>query len=207
MMISDTVTWNDGKWEDQRVVSGSAFNLLDHVGGCQFDSIVFSPPYANRFDYFESFKVELWFGSFVRSYGELNALRKASMRSHLNADFRRPLDPFGPLEELLAQMDTEASSWRMGVPDLMRGYFHDLRTVLTQCRQVLPNGRCNVVVGNSAFAGVIVPTDVLTALVGLESGFSSATLLETRHLTVAPQQRNKLRGLEKHMRETVVVLE
>lgn len=207
MMIEDAAHWNGGAWSDQTVVEGSAFDLTAIAGRRRFDSVVFSPPYANRFDYFESFKVELWFGNFVNSYGELNSLRKASLRSHLNADFKRPAHPIEPLEDLIALMDRDASSWRMGVADLVRGYFHDLRIVLQQCRAVMPKGRCHVVVGNSAFAGVIIPTDILTAMVGREAGFSSATLVETRHLTVAPQQRNRLRGFEPYMRESIVVLE
>lgn len=207
MMLDDSAEWCAGSWKDQRIIEGSAFNLSALLKGETFDSVIFSPPYANRFDYFESFKVELWFGNFVNSYADLNALRKASLRSHLNADFKRPSDRLPPLEDLIGLMDRDASSWRMGVADLMRGYFHDMGIVLRQCRQALPNGRCHVVVGNSAFAGVIVPTDVLTAMVGVQAGFSQARIVETRHLTVSPQQRNKLKGFERYMRESIVILE
>lgn len=207
MMLEDTAEWKSGSWHDQRVVEGSAFNLSALLAGETFDSVIFSPPYANRFDYFESFKVELWFGNFVNSYADLNALRKASLRSHLNADFKRHSDHLQPLEDLIGLMDRDASSWRMGVPDLMRGYFHDMGVVLRQCRQAAPNGRCHVVVGNSAFAGVIVPTDVLTAMVGIQAGYERAKIVETRHLTVAPQQRNRLKGFEHYMRESIVILE
>lgn len=207
MMLEDSALWKSGSWEDQKVIGGSAFNLSDFTRDDNFDSVIFSPPYANRFDYFESFKVELWFGNFVKSYADLGSLRKASMRSHLNADLKRPATPPEPLEDLIALMDQEASSWRMGVPDLMRGYFHDLGIVLRQCRAAVPKGKCHVVVGNSAFAGVIIPTDVLTAIVGLKVGFKTAKILETRHLTVAPQQRNLLKGFESYMRESIVVLE
>ncbi|MGF6245549.1 16S rRNA G966 N2-methylase RsmD [Paraburkholderia sp. GAS38] len=207
MMLDDACAWRSGTWDKQQVVKGTAFELKKIVGRRRFDSIIFSPPYANRFDYFESFKVELWFGNFVNSYEELNALRKASLRSHLGADFARQSDYLEPLERLIHVMDRGASSWRMGVAELVRGYFHDLRVVLEQCRDVLPTGGCHVVVGNSAFAGVIIPTDVLTALVGRQAGFKKARIIETRHLTVAPQQRNQLRGFEKYMRESIVVLE
>jgi len=71
---------------------------------------------------------------------------------------------------------------------------------------LLAGGKCFIVVGNSAFAGVIIPTDVMLANLGLECGFTKAEILVTRHLTVAPQQRNKLRNLEENMRESVVVL-
>lgn len=207
MMIGDAGLWSHGAWGEQSNVEGSAFNIREIAGRRRFDSVIFSPPYANRFDYFESFKVELWFGNFVNSYGELNQLRKASLRSHLNADLKRPTTVVEPLEELIALMDRDASSWGMGVADLMRGYFHDIRAVLEQCREVMPRGRCHVVVGNSAFAGVIVPTDALTAMVGLEAGFQKAQIVETRHLTVAPQQRNRLKGFEQYMRESIVIFE
>jgi hypothetical protein len=207
MMLDDTSEWHNGNWEEQKIIEGSAFNLCDLTNGENFDSVIFSPPYANRFDYFESFKVELWFGNFVNSYAELQKLRKASLRSHLNADLNRPVEPLESLEKLIGLMDQNASSWRMGVPDLVRGYFHDLGIVLRQCRQVAPSGRCYVVVGNSAFAGVIIPTDVLTAMVGIQAGFQRARILEARHLTVAPQQRNKLKGFEQYMRESIVILE
>jgi hypothetical protein len=207
MMVSDARIWSSGSWSEQAIVQGTAFDLTQIVGPRRFDSIIFSPPYANRFDYFESFKVELWFGNFVNSYEELNTLRKASLRSHLNADFKRPADTLAPLEELLALMDRDASSWRMGVADLMRGYFHDLGIVLKQCRNAMKKGRCHVVVGNSAFAGVIIPTDVLTAMVGLDAGFTNVQIVEARHLTVSPQQRNRLSGFEQYMRESIVILE
>jgi site-specific DNA-methyltransferase (adenine-specific) len=207
IMLEDTEHWKQGSWGEQKIIEGNAFDLEHLCNSQKFDSIVFSPPYANRFDYFESFKVELWFGGFVNTYEDMNALRKASLRSHLGADFRRSYAQIEPLEALIELMDRDASSWRMGVADLLRGYFHDLYVVLEQCRRVMPQGRCHVVVGNSAFAGVIIPTDILTAIVASKAGFRSARLVETRHLTVAPQQRNRLHGFESYMRETIVVLE
>ena len=74
------------------------------------------------------------------------------------------------------------------------------------CKNLLADGRCFIVVGNSAFAGVIIPTDVILANLALECGFKKAEILVARHLTVAPQQRNQLAHLEDNMRESVVVL-
>jgi hypothetical protein len=207
MMLDDAARWGTGRWREQRVISGSALDLPTLLPDETFDSIIFSPPYANRFDYFESQKVELWFGGFVSSYDDLNRLRKASFRSHLGADLSRPARTLPMLEQLLLQMDRAASSWRMGVPAALRGYFDDMAHTLRACRRLAPNGRCHVVVGNSAYAGVIVPTDALIAHLGLEAGFTSARVLVVRHLTVAPQQRSTLAGLEPFMRESVVVLE
>jgi len=62
------------------------------------------------------------------------------------------------------------------------------------------------VVGNSAYGGVIIPTDALIARLGVTAGFDSATVVPVRHLTVAPQQRSELRGRENLMRESIVIL-
>jgi site-specific DNA-methyltransferase (adenine-specific) len=207
MMIDDFGCWEKGTWHLQNVLEGSALQMHQMLRGATFDSIMFSPPYANRFDYFESLKVELWFGGFVNSYEDLNKLRKESLRSHLGADLYRSTMPINGLEELISLMDKTSSSWRMRVPSALRGYFDDMYQVLDQCRQATPNGRCCIVVGNSAFAGVVIPTDCLLAHLGKQVGFQKATLFPVRHLTVAPQQRAMLSGLEDFMRETVVVLE
>lgn len=206
MMLQDTKFWRKGDWAKQEVVHGNVLEMDSLLGTRKYESVIFSPPYANRFDYFESMKVELWFGGFVDSYESINRFRKASLRSHLGADLTRPYEPISELEKLIGLMDQDASSWRMGVPALLRGYFEDMRTTLKHCRKTLHSGKCFVVVGNSAFAGVIVPTDVILAKIALESGFKKAEVLVTRHLTVAPQQRNQLSRFQDNMRESVVVL-
>jgi SAM-dependent methyltransferase len=208
LMIDDAIARGPGTWDQQVVVEGDALETQQLVGKRTFDSVVFSPPYANRFDYFEAMKVELWFGGFVHTYDDGNALRKKSLRSHLGADLRRPTQVIPELEELLALMDVRASSWRMGVPAALRGYFDDMDRVLREVLAVLrPGGRCCVVVGNSAYAGVIIPTDALVAQLGLGAGFQEAQMLYVRHLTVAPQQRTVLsKRLLQYMRESVVVL-
>ena len=206
-MLADVPAWRHGTWSSQRVIEGDALEETATLGAGSFDSVVFSPPYANRFDYFESQKVELWFGGFVDSYDDLLALRKRSLRSHLGAALGGEVIDLPELEDLIEAMDPSSSAVRMRVPALLRGYFSDMAQVLRHCRAVLvPGGQCCVVVGNSAYGGVIIPTDVLIARLGVAAGFDMATVVPVRHLTVAPQQRNDLQGREELMRESVVVL-
>lgn len=207
-MLSDARAWEAGSWADQRVITGDVLEMEAMLTeDAPFDSIVFSPPYANRFDYFESLKVELWFGGYVGSYEDLGELRKQSLRSHLGADLGRNAAEFAPLERLIDLMNRESYAWKNRVPTLLRGYFDDMRQVLAACRRKLvPGGRCHIVVGNSAYGGVIIPTDTLLAHLGLLAGFDHAAVHPVRHLTVAPQQRGELQGLEHLMRESLVVL-
>jgi site-specific DNA-methyltransferase (adenine-specific) len=206
-MLDDVPAWQHGNWGAQRVIEGNSLDVLGQLERRSFDSVLFSPPYANRFDYFESQKVELWFGGFVDSYGELAALRKRSLRSHLGAALDRPVERRPELDALIGLIDPDCYAARQRVGALLRGYFSDMAAVLRHCRRVLvPDGRCCVVVGNSAYGGVIIPTDSLVARVGLEAGFGQASVVPVRHLTVAPQQRRSLQGLEAWMRESIVVL-
>ncbi len=208
MMVTDgRDCWTGREWADQEIITGSATAIMPTLAPESFDSVVFSPPYANRFDYFESLKVELWFGGFVSSYEDLSVLRKSSMRSHLGADLSQETTDFSDLETLIASMDSDSYAVAMRVPALLRGYFEDIRCVLRESRRVtIPGGRTWVVVGNSAYAGAIIPTDSLVAQIGKLVGFSNAKVHVVRPLTVAPQQRAKLSGLEHFMRESVVEL-
>ncbi|HEV7864170.1 MAG TPA: SAM-dependent methyltransferase [Acidimicrobiia bacterium] len=206
-MLDDVPAWRLGRWGAQRIIEGSSLDEAQHLDPGSFDSVVFSPPYANRFDYFESQKVELWFGGFVDTYDEMSALRKRSLRSHLGAALGRPVVARPEIDALIGMIDPGCYAARARVPALIRGYFSDMAAILRSCRRVLmPGGRCSVVVGNSAYGGVIIPTDSLIARLGLEAGFDAAAVVPVRHLTVAPQQRNELRGREEWMRESVVVL-
>jgi site-specific DNA-methyltransferase (adenine-specific) len=206
-MLADVPAWRRGHWRGQRVIEGDALEEMAGLDAGAFDSVVFSPPYVNRFDYFESQKVELWFGGFVDSYDDMTALRKRSVRSHLGAALGNAVVALPELDGLIDAMDPGSYAVRMRVPALLRGYFSDMAAVLRRCRHVLvPGGHCCVVVGNSAYGGVIVPTDSLIARLGLAAGFDEAAVVPVRHLPVAPQQRSGLRGRERLMRESLVVL-
>ncbi|HKY75199.1 MAG TPA: SAM-dependent methyltransferase [Acidimicrobiia bacterium] len=206
-MLADVPSWHDGTWSGQRVIEGDALEETARLDAASFDSVLFSPPYANRFDYFESQKVELWFGGFVDSYEALGALRKRSLRSHLGAALDNGVVDLPDVEAVIARIDPASYAVRMRVPALLRGYFSDMAAILRRCRHVLvPGGQCCIVVGNSAYGGVIIPTDQLIACLGLDAGFGEAAVVPVRHLTVAPQQRNELRGREGLMRESIVVL-
>jgi len=177
--------------------------ISDEVQTC--DASVFSPPYANRFDYFEAFKIELWMGNFVSSAKQMSELRKRSMRNNLTVQtgtVRERED----LEGLLDLMDDNASSVRMGIRETLRGYFDDVSLLAANLRAILePGGRVLCVVGNSAYAGILVPTDLLCGVIFRETGFTVESIEVARHLHVSSQQRGKMvPGLQPYMRESVI---
>jgi hypothetical protein len=188
-----------------------------HTGSCldssimphdSYDVAVFSPPYANRFDYFEAFKIELWMGGFVGNAIDVRSLRNASIRNNL-ASKRVDIDhTWDRLAPFLSAMDDDASSVRMGIKEALEGYFIDMRTLFRNLRTTLSRkGQVVMVVGNSAYAGVIIPTDALLGRVAQEEGFRVKQIYVARHLHVSSQQRTRLRRYTSFMRESVMVLD
>ena len=52
------------------VITGENSNFGKNLNDEKMSTILFSPPYANSFDYFEIFKLELWMGEFIKDYAE-----------------------------------------------------------------------------------------------------------------------------------------
>jgi SAM-dependent methyltransferase len=177
--------------------------ISDELPTC--DASVFSPPYANRFDYFEAFKIELWMGNFVTSPEQMRELRKRSMRNNLTVQSGEVKER-SDLEALLDLMDDKASSVQMGIRETLRGYFDDVSLLAKTLRAVLsPGGKVLCVVGNSAYAGILVPTDLLCGVIFEEAGFTVESIEVARHLHVSSQQRGKMvPGLQPYMRESVI---
>jgi len=177
--------------------------IMDEVRTC--DASLFSPPYANRFDYFEAFKIELWMGNFVGSSEEMRQLRNRSIRNNLTVQTRK-VRQRADLEDFLHLMDDEASSVRMGIRETLRGYFEDISLLAGNLRAVLkPGARVLCVVGNSAYAGVLIPTDLLCATIFRDAGFEVQAIKVARHLHISSQQRSKMvSGLQPYMRESVI---
>ena len=164
-MIADVHVWKSGDWAVQLVIEGNSLEEAERLDAESFDSVIFSPPYANRFDYFESQKVELWFGGFVDTYDDMTVSAAAILRSHLGSALNGDVAPLSEIDELIGLIDPDSYAVRMRVPALIRGYFSDMARILQCCRRVLRiDGTCHVVVGNSAYGGVIIPTDVSIAV-------------------------------------------
>jgi hypothetical protein len=96
----------------------------------------------------------------------------------------------------------------MGIKQALQGYFHDMRGLLRNLRSVLTTrGQVVIVVGNSAYAQSIIPTDALIAHLSREEMYTVKSIRVARNLHVSSQQRSTLNHLEHFMRESVVILE
>lgn len=190
-----------------RIHNVSCLSMGSYLDEESVEGIVFSPPYANCFDYTEIYKLELWFGGFVQEYADLKRLRKSSLHSHLNGDLSaRTAVKSSTLEKLLKKLEGR-ELWDKKIPQMLRLYYDDMFTVLEESYRVLrKKGFCCIVVGNSAYGGVIFPADLILAEYARSIGFTVDKIEVDRYIITSSQQYEITKETGKYLRESVVCL-
>ena len=187
-----------------------------YTGGKKLGAIIFSPPYANSFDYFESYKMELLFGQLL-SPTDYQTHKKQQIRNY-RICYGKELHSEYPIVEMLCNEIREEipkKEARTGkrdgrtrlMPNMLCGYFCDMGKVLDQLYDSLDNGgSCYIVVDQSAYVGVIVPTDVILADLAKKSGFKVEEIVVCRKANTSGQQLKAYPYLSTTLRESIVCL-
>lgn len=199
---------NDKTFYNAEIVNDTCLNLNKYIKDSTISGIVFSPPYANCFDYTEIYKLELWFGGFVQEYSDLKILRKQSLQSHLNGDLQNQENIFTSksLETLLCKLKTK-KLWDKKIPDMIKGYYDEMFDVIKQCYDVLEKGGfCSIVIGNSAYGGVIFPADLIFAEYAEMIGFKVDKIEVDRFMITSSQQYEITKAEKQFLRESIVCL-
>src|SRR5699024_5357595 len=153
----------------------TAFNLSrsyrEVFGNRKVGAIIFSPPYANSFDYFESYKLELVMGRFVKSIKDIKKYRNMAVRSFVNNSKEKIVEDYyidllaKEIEQVIPikEAKTKRKDHRTRkVPKMIRSYFSDMEKIIAQCSEILEKDRrIYIVVDQSSYLGKIIPTDIL----------------------------------------------
>ena len=188
----------------------SVTSLEEHVSDNSVDLVLFSPPYANCFDYTKIYYLELWFGEFVNSTGDQKDIRMKSLRSHCHATWPERYTDFNlpALNDQILPLLREQKLWTNRIPDMLNGYFADMEEALRQIFNALKSGgHCSIVVSNSAYAGIIIPTDIFLAMIAEKIGFKVQEIAVERLIITSSQQYKKTEHIRKYLRESIVKLE
>lgn len=189
----------------------TAFEMRRYLADDSLKGVIFSPPYANCFDYTEIYKIELWMGEFVKEYSDLKELRKVALRSHLNAangnGIKEGASSIPELDELLAAL-SEKKLWDKRIPLMINGYFEDMSTVLHNTFKCLKaGGFCCIVVSNSAYGGMVIPTDLLISRIAESIGFKNLRIDVARYIITSSQQYKETQDQKKYLRESIIYLQ
>ena len=165
---------------------------------------LFSPPYANCFDYTEVYKIELWMGDFIKEYSDLKNLRQRSLSSHLNKSFSEKMIP-KELKPYIKKIDVN-KLWSKKIYDMLISYFSEMEILLKEIFKVLAkSGNCVIVIGNSAYSNKVIPSDIIFSKMAKNIGFSESKIVEARKLGTSSQQLNKV-DQPNLLRESLVFL-
>jgi len=195
--------------KNPKIYEHTSLEMDRFVKSKSIKGVIFSPPYANCFDYTEIYKVELWMGDFVKEYSDLKKLRQRGIRSHLNG-YKIDQDNNKSLIPELALLINELKQvklWDNRIPIMVKSYFDDMFIALDKIYKVLKRGGfCCIIVSNSAYGGIIVPTDLLLARYAEKIGFKVRELDVARFIITSSQQYEKTRKYKKYLRETIIHL-
>lgn len=204
-MLADIVKHNY-KTKSIFFEKSSIHNLENSVKPGSVSLSIYSPPYANCFDYLEVYKLEVWLGGFANVYDDFRKYRDIAMRSHVNSRFIHQFKTLSKEVDLISEMISCFNIWNKNIPDMIRGYFDDTSLLLAQLYKTLcKGGKVYIIVANSVYKGVIVPTDLLIGRLAKEIGFDVEEIGVARQIRASSQQ---IPDLNKNnlMRESIIQL-
>ena len=193
------------------IIYEDSSTMMDkRVNPNSLDLVLFSPPYANCFDYTKIYYLELWFGEFVCSRNDQSSIRMKSIRSHCHATWPERYKNFSldALNEELLPLLEQQPLWTNKIPGMLNGYFADMEEVLKKIYIALkPGAQCMIVVSNSAYAGIVIPTDILLAQIAERIGFTVNEIEVERLIITSSQQYKKTEHVKKYLRESIVKIQ
>jgi len=201
--VSDIHRFGNRPQLTHRVIRGDARQCLDRIPTIEL--AVFSPPYPNSFDYTDVYNLELWVLGYLGDRPANRKLRQATLCSHVQIDrpYSPPPESSPTLDHVLDALRGRSDRlWHRRIPDMVGGYFADLIEVLTGIRASLdPCGSVWLVVGDSRYADVVIPTaTVLNELVDA-AGYSTESVEPFRSMRSSAQQ-----GGVPELAETLMIL-
>ena len=133
---------------------------LGRVPTLSIDSVITSPPYLNGTNYFRNTKVELWFLRCLKEQSDLARFRFRSMTVGINdVTVGKPI---GELPTCAAPVlkKLEANAYDVRIPRMVACYSSEMYAMLQSlARHIQKDGTVVIDIGDSAYAGVHVPTD------------------------------------------------
>jgi hypothetical protein len=147
---------------------------LDSVPPLKVDGVVTSPPYLNGTNYFRNTKVELWFLRCLKTAADLAGFRQRAITAGINdVTVGKALTDGMPDSIAAVVKRLRESAYDMRIPLMAATYFSDMNAVFEGLKRHITRD-CSLMIdiGDSAYAGVHVPTHTLLTELLTAQGFS-----------------------------------
>lgn len=211
--LFDSIEKNNDTGEIE-IFSDSCLSLLPKLKSNEFDFLMTSPPYCNRYDYTRTYALELA----LLGIGEerLKELRQAMMtctvenRDKENLEqlfskeiFRKANKAFEnqeTLQSIIKYLDEKKNNRELnnsGIVRMVKNYFYEMALVIFESARLLKNDAYFVMVNdNVRYAGANIPVDLILSDIAQCAGF------EVREIWVLPTGKgNSSQQMGEHGRE------
>ena len=187
--VTDLHRFSQRKTTSFDLIRGDSRKVLHRLKTCQL--AIFSPPYPNSFDYTDVYNVELWTLGYLKNGAANQRLRASTISSHVQIGREFPDAPRGSsalnaiTKRLVARRD---ELWDPRIPEMVGAYFADLSVVLDHVyRALAPGGSAWMVIGDSSYAGIQIPSAEIVAQISSKRGWKVAAM-EFRSMRSSAQQ-------------------
>lgn len=178
----------------QSLVEGNTLYTLPELEPAQFNAVITSPPYANRYDYTRTYALEL---AFLGVSDDIFRLRQDLLSCTVENRSKEPAlkrhyqsigasDRYQAVEEALASNEALAEVRNAlqrrnaageinngGVVTMIDQYFSEMAFVFSELHRVVrPGARVAFVNDNVRYAGEIIPVDTICTSLAEQLGFS-----------------------------------
>lgn len=210
---------NGSPASEQELIQGTVLEVLPTMPASQFEAVITSPPYCNRYDYTRTYALELAYlgvgkqpikelrqnllSCTVENRSKLRQLEAFYTSLERAADFRQvrqTIDANAPLQEVfnaLRLRGTRGELNNAGVIQMVEGYFTELAFVIFELHRVCrTNAQVAMVNDNVRYGSEIIPVDLLTTDIAASLGFHPEAIY------VLPQRKgNSSQQMGKYGRE------
>jgi len=171
---------------------GSCLYILPTIPEDEYDAIITSPPYCNRYDYTRTYALELA----LLGIGEKALLDlRQTMLSCTVENRAKDLLKINPnwinalaaadnqelLQAILKYLDDQKAQGVLnnnGIPRMVRGYFYEMACVIAECARVMKPGAPLIMVNdNVRYAGASISVDMILSAIAEELGFCVENIL------------------------------
>ena len=199
------------KYGNIEIVGGSCITELPKMQSDEFDLIITSPPYCNRYDYTRTYALELaLLGTDEQGLIDLRQTMLSCTVENRQKDLLDLNSNWSDVIQILnnqklLQLIIEYLEYKKetktinnnGIPRMIKGYFYELGCVIYELHRVLKkNGRLIMVNDNVRYAGASISVDLLLSDIAHEIGF------EVEQISVLPNGKgNSSQQMGLHGRE------
>jgi len=171
---------------------GSSLDIMPKLIKSEYDAIITSPPYCNRYDYTRTYALELaLLGADEKGLISLRQTmlsctveNRAKDLLKINPEWTNAIaaaDGQELLQAILKYLETQKAQGLLnnnGIPRMVRGYFYEMACIIAECARVMKSNAPLIMVNdNVRYAGASISVDMILSAIAEKLGFHVENIL------------------------------